>query len=331
MRRRGARADNQPVRLPAVVRRAAQNRRLVILLSTGLVLIASALTARYFLQIGWPLHRADALLVGVAGGLFLVAHSARTLGWGRTFAVAERPGLLALAAASGAASLMSVALPGRLDTVVRIAVVRRFPGGAKGFGAVCLSIVVLGMIEAAALTPLAGFAAGAGGSPTWLRAGLIVVAAAGAGSLAALFALPHLTGAKALARFRAVGWLSRHSTCPREATKALGLVSVSWLCRAAALLVLLEALGLQASVPLALVLLCASAAASIVPIAPAGAAVQAGAGAAVLAASGVATPTAVAFGLAAQILLVLAGGVLGIGAALWHGGLHVVALRQRTA
>jgi hypothetical protein len=100
-------------------------------------------------------------------------------------------------------------------------------------------------------------------------------------------------------------------------------------CRAAALLVLLEALGLHASVPLALVLLCASAASSIVPVAPAGAAMQAGAGAAVLAASGVATPAAVAFGVAAQLLLVLAGGVLVVGAALWHGGLRVAALRQR--
>jgi uncharacterized membrane protein YbhN (UPF0104 family) len=331
MRRLRITAENPPVRLPAVMRRAAGNRRLVILSSIGVALIAAALMGRYFLQIGWPLHRADAELVAVAGGLCLLAHSARTLGWRRLFAVAERPGLSALAAASGAASLVSVALPGRLDTAVRIAVVRRFPGGSKGFGAVCLSIVLLGMIEAAALTPLAGVAAGAGDSPSWLRAGLIVVAAAGAASLALVFALPRLTAAQALARFRAVSWLARHSTCPREATRALVLVSLSWACRAAALLVLLEALGLHASVPLALVLLCASAASSIVPVAPAGAAMQAGAGAAVLAATGVAMPTAVAFGLAAQLLLVLAGGALAVGAAVWHGGVRVAGLRQRPA
>jgi uncharacterized membrane protein YbhN (UPF0104 family) len=329
MVRRRITTENPSVRLPAVMRRAAGNRRLLVLTSFGVALIAAALTGRYFLAIGWPLHRADAELVAVAGALCFLAHSARTLGWRRLFAVTERPGLSALAAASGTASLVSVALPGRLDTVVRIAVVRRFPGGSKAFGAVCLSLVLLGMIEAAALTPLAGVAAGAGESPSWLRAGLIVVAAAGAGSLAMVFALPRLTESQALSRFRAVGWLSRHATCPREAMRALVLVSLSWICRAAALLVLLEALGLDASVPLALVLLCASAASSIVPVAPAGAAMQAGAGAAVLAASGVATPTAVAFGVAAQLLLVLAGGVLAIGAAVWHGGLRVAALRQR--
>jgi uncharacterized membrane protein YbhN (UPF0104 family) len=330
MRRGGRTADNPRVRLPAVVGRTVANRRVVILLSTGVALVAAALTGRYFVEIGWPLHRADALLVGVAGGLSLAAHSARTLGWRRLFSVAERPGLSALAAASGAASLVSVALPGKFDTVVRVAVVRRFPGGSAGLGTVCLSLVVLGMIEAAALMPLAGVAAGTGSSPSWLQAGLIVVAAAGAGSLAAVFALPRLTGAKVFARFRAAGWLARHATCPRETTKALALVSVSWLCRAAALLVLLEALGLKASIPLALVLLCASAASSIVPVAPAGAAMQAGAAAAVLAASGVAMPAAVAFGLAAQLLLVLAGGALALGAGLWHGA-SVASLRWRAA
>jgi hypothetical protein len=86
-------------------------------------------------------------------------------------------------------------------------------------------------------------------------------------------------------------------------------------------------------VPLAFVLLCASAASTVIPVAPAGAAVQAGAGAAVLAATGVSTSTAIAFGLAAQLLLVLAGAALLLGAALAHAvvRLALAAHRPRTA
>jgi uncharacterized membrane protein YbhN (UPF0104 family) len=315
-------ADTVPVRRSAVGR-LLRDRRVLVLASTGVALAAAALTARFFLETGWPLRRADAALVAIAGVLLLLAHAARTLGWRRTFAADARPRLLALVAAGGAATVTSVALPGRLDAVVRVAVVRRFPGAQSGLGAVCLSLLVLGMIEAAALTPIAGFAAGSGHASGWLRAGLIVVAAAGAGSLAAVFALPRLVGARRLARFRVARWLHRHTTCPREAAVALVLVSASWACRAAALFVLLQALGLEASVPLALVLLCASAAATVVPVAPAGAAMQAGAGAAVLAATGVGAPTAIAFGLAAQLLLVLAAAALVVVAAAGAAGLRL--------
>lgn len=329
MRRARSGADTVPVRLSAVGR-VLRERRVVLLLSVGFALVAAALTGRFFLETGWPLRRADAALVAVAGVLCLLAHAARTLGWGRMFAGAERPRLLALAAAGGAASVTSLALPGRLDAVVRVAVVRRFPGAQAGLGVVCLSLLGLGMVEAAALTPLAGVAAGSAHASGWLRAGLIVVAGAGAGSLAAVFALPRVTALPPVARFRLARWLAQHAACPREAAVALALVSVSWLCRAAALFVLLQALGLRATVPLALVLLCASAASTVVPVAPAGAAMQAGAGAAVLAATGVGAPTAIAFGLAAQLLLVAAGAALALLAGAGHGclRLHAAAVRR---
>jgi uncharacterized membrane protein YbhN (UPF0104 family) len=291
------------------------DRRLVVSLSVALALVAAGLTGRFFVETGWPLDDADGLLVAVAGVLCLLAHAARTLGWRRLFAPAERPHLLALAAAGGAATVTSVALPGRLDAVVRVAVVRRFPGAPAGLGAVCLSLLLLGMVEAAALTPLAGVAAGTGHASGWLRAGLIVVAAAGAGSLAAVFALPRVAGVPQLGRFRVVRWLHERAARPGEAAVAFVLVFASWVCRAAALFVLLHALGLRTSVPLALVLLCATAASTVVPVAPAGAAMQAGAAAGVLAATGVGASSAIAFGLAAQLLLVLAGVALALLAA----------------
>jgi hypothetical protein len=67
---------------------------------------------------------------------------------------------MALAAAGGAASVTGIALPGRFDELVRVAVVRRYPGSCAGVGGVCLSLLLLGLIDSAALAPLAALSAG---------------------------------------------------------------------------------------------------------------------------------------------------------------------------
>jgi hypothetical protein len=56
----------------------------------------------------------------------------------------------------------------------------------------------------------------------------------------------------------------------------------------------------------------------VLPVAPAGAAMQAGAGAAILIASGVHANDAVAFGIAAQALLMAAGAAFVLALAAWH-------------
>ena len=81
---------------------------------------------------------------------------------------------------------------------------------------------------------------------------------------------------------------------------AWAAVAVSWSLRGLALFVLLAALGPGTSFAVALAFLCASSASAVLPIAPAGAATQAGAGAAILVASGIHADEAIAFGLAAQ-------------------------------
>jgi hypothetical protein len=58
----------------------------------------------------------------------------------------------------------------------------------------------------------------------------------------------------------------------------------------------------------------------VLPIAPAGAATQAGAGAAILVASGMGADEAIAFGVAAQGLLIAAGAVCVAAMAAWHAG-----------
>jgi len=255
---------------------------------------------------GWPLRNADPLLVAASALLFLIAYAFKAWGWQRLFAKDERPGAGALACAGGAACVGGVALPGRLDDVLRIAVVRKFPGTRAGFGAVGLSLIVLGLLDNAALAPFASVAA-ADASSWGVRVGFAVVAVAGVLAAAIVASLPKFSGWRRVTRYRIGRWLGTHTQCRKESLAALALISVSWALRGTAVFLLLDALSMRQSFPLALAFLCACAASAALPIAPAGAATQAGAGAAILIASGVHTTEAVAFSVAAQALVVVTG------------------------
>ena len=95
------------------------------------------------------------------------------------------------------------------------------------------------------------------------------------------------------------------------------LISVSWALRGTAVFLLFDALSMRSSFPLALAFLCASAASAALPIAPAGAATQAGAGAAILIVGGIPKGQALAFAVAAQGLVILVGAVLVAAAGIW--------------
>jgi len=305
------------------LRRAQTSRRTRALLHAAFAAVVAAvstLTIRHFVESGWPLGDADALAVGIAGGLFLVAYGFKAVGWRAVFAAGERPGSHALAAAAGAACVTGVALPGRFDDVVRVAVARRFGCMRAGLGTLVLSIVVVGFIDSAALAPLASIAAGLAETPPGVRAGLALVAAAGVGAAVIVVALPRLTISRRLRQFRLVRWLAANAACTRDASKAWLLISTSWSLRALAVYVLLGALGVSGSFAIALLFLCATAASAALPVAPAGAATQAGAGAAVLALSGIETSEAIAFAIAAQALLVVAGAAVVVAAGAWEAG-----------
>lgn len=289
--------------------------------SAAFGLAFAVLAGRHLAETGWPFSTGDpALLVG-AGLLLLLSYGFKAYGWGRLFVVVERPKPLALAAANGGASVMGVALPGRFDDVVRIAIVRRFRDCPAGIRTLCLSLFMLGLIDCAALAPLAA-AAAATGDVTGVRAGLALVAAAGVGAGVLILTLPRLAGSERFLRFRLGRWLSPRTTPLRGALKAWAFVSACWLVRVAALFLLLGALGLGFSLPLALLFLCAGAAATALPIGPAGAATQAGASVAVLIASGVGASQAVGVAIAAQVLGVLTGGAVFLFAAVWRTGLR---------
>ncbi len=260
-----------------------RNRKVQILLNAGLglgLLAVSYFSVTHFIKGGWPLHHADPILVGAAAFLFLIAYAFKAWGWQRLFSPGDRPTAGALAFAGGAACVGGVAMPGRVDDAIRIACVKRFPGTRAGLGTIGLSLIIVGMLDNAALAPLASVAMTDARSWT-VRVGFLIVTVAGV--LAALL-----------------------------------LISVSWALRGTAVFLLLNALALRGSFPLALGFLCASAASAAVPIGPAGAAMQAGAGATLLALSGVPKADAVAFAVAAQALVVVTGAAVILLVAAWQ-------------
>jgi uncharacterized membrane protein YbhN (UPF0104 family) len=295
--------------------------RLSLNLGTGVLAIGiSLLAARHFAEVGWPLAHADIRLVALSGVCFLLAYAFKAYGWHRLFAPHERPGALTLAAAGGAASVSGAALPGRFDDVIRVAVVRRYAASGAGVPTVCLSLFMLGLVDTAALMPLASTAAAVSDTSAPVRAAMGVVAFAGFGAAVVIAVLPRLTASGRLIRFRLARWMNERAICPRDAWKAWVLVLASWLTRAVGLFVLLAALGFELSLPLAIAFLCAAAASGALPVAPAGAATQAGAGAAILIASGMGAAEAVSFAVAAQALLIVAGAAVLAFAACCHGG-----------
>lgn len=272
-------------------------------------LAVAGLAARHFARTGWPIHHANPWLVVLAAVLVLAAYGLKAWGWQRLFRNDHRPTMLTLAAAGGAASVGGIALPGRFDEVIRVAAVRFFGRRRASVGAIGLSLFVLGLVDSAALAPLAAISLAVLDVSWLMRAGLIVVAVAGIAAAAVVLGLPRLVRVKVFARFRLAGWMAEHSTSPRSAVTAWAAVAASWTLRGVAVFVLLAALGMGTDFALALAFVCAASAAAVLPVAPAGAAMQAGAGGAILVAAGVHADQAIAFGVAAQGLIIGVGAI----------------------
>jgi hypothetical protein len=290
----------------------------------GAVAIALAvLAARHFATSAWPLSSGDPGLLAAAGLLLVLAQALKAFGWARLFRPEERPSALALAAGNGGAALVGVVLPGRFDDAMRIAVVRRYPGCPAGVRALALSLVMLGLIDSAALAPLASVGAVFPGAGNGVRAGLAVVAVGGVAAAAVIVALPRLAASRRALGFRLGRWLSPRTTSLRRATEAWALVSACWVVRAVAFFLLLGTLGVGFSFPLALLFLCAGAAAAALPIGPAGAATQIGASAAALIASGFGGSQALAIAVSVGALGVLSGAAIFLFAVAWRTGMSL--------
>jgi uncharacterized membrane protein YbhN (UPF0104 family) len=317
-----------------VLARIGRSRRGRLAVSVGLAIVTTTILAaagRSLLDAGWPLARGNPALVAAAGLLFVLAYGFKAYGWRRLFRADGRPGPLALAAAGGGASIMGVVLPGRFDEVVRIAIVRRYPGCPVCVRGLCLSLVTLGLIDAVALSPFAIAAAFFPGSSAAVRAGFAVLGIGGIAAAAVVLALPRFSVRGRLARLRVVRWLAPRATPWPEATRAWGLVLASWVVRATAILLLLSTFGIGLSFPLAIMFICAGAASAAFPIGPAGAATQITAGTTVLVVSGVETSQALGFALAAQALMIFSGAAIFLAAVAWRTSVHAWSFRPGRA
>jgi uncharacterized membrane protein YbhN (UPF0104 family) len=304
--------------------RRSRRGRWAVGVSSGAVTFAlAALAAHHFAAMSWPLSSRQPGVLVAAGFLLVLAQALKAFGWGRLFVPSERPTPLALAAGNGGAALVGVLLPGRFDDAMRIAVVRRYPGCPAGVRVLCLSLVMLGLIDSVALAPLAVAGAALPNAGTAVRAGLALVAAAGIAAAALISALPRLAANRRTMHFRLGRWLSTRTTSLRRASEAWALVSACWLVRAVAFFLLLGALGIGYSLPLALVFLCAGAAAAALPVGLAGAATQAGAGGAVLAATGVSASEALRVAISIGVLGVITGTAVLAAAVAWRGAISV--------
>lgn len=282
--------------------------------------------ARHFATTSWPLADGHPAVLIASGLLLLLAQALKALGWGRLFARAERPPLLALAAGNGGAALIGLVLPGRFDEAMRIAVVRRYPGCPASVYTLAFSLLMLGLIDSVALAPIAAaaFLVPSGGNA--VRAGLAVVACGGIGAAAVIVTLPRLAATRRAKRFRVGRWAGPRTTSLRSASEAWALVSACWVVRVLAVFLVLGTLGIGFSPSLALLVLCAGAAAAALPLGLAGTATQVGAGVTALVASG--TGASEAFGAAVSIaaLGVFSGAAVLLIAIGWRTGLF---LRRR--
>jgi hypothetical protein len=132
-------------------------------------------------------------------------------------------------------------------------------------------------------------------------------------------------------RFRLGRWLSPRTTSLQRSSQAWALVSACWLVRALAVFLLLGALGVGYSVPLALLFLCAGAAAAALPIGPAGTATQVGAGTGALLASGVGGAQALNVAVSVGTLGILAGTAILFFAVAWRTGVSLRPARAAVA
>jgi hypothetical protein len=282
---------------------------------------AMALLAHRLSGTAWPLSHANPLLLVGVGACFVVSFFMRGLSWQSLFRSQERPCSGSCIASVGAAAASGSVLPLRLDFAVKIAAIRKLGRGRAGLEAITLSIVSLGIVDAAALAPLS-IGAAALTDPLSIRVPLAVTAVCGIGAVGLLFFAPRLLHAQVLERTRLTARLAtairKHQVSGRYTFRAWLMMFCCWCLRLLGFALLLAAVGVGYSPDLALAVICFGAVAALVP--GAGSAVtSAGAGAALLLALNVPKEEAVRVGLGSGLLLTIAAivaAVLGSGLAM---------------
>jgi hypothetical protein len=273
-----------------------------------LTLAASLLLARRLTSASWPLQQADVALVFLAGSAYLASFGFRALGWQRVFPLAHRPDCARCLAACGASAASGTVLPFRLDYLVKVAMLRRLRGNALGLDTIVLSILTLGMVDAVAVLPLAIAAISTSGA--LFLGPLTVVILFCLACTGVLAAGPRLVRLPLIGRWELTTTIGRRvaegATVTRSTFVAGGFLFGCWISRAFGSACLLMALGAGFSPTFALIVLCLSAAAAILPITAGGAVASMGATAGILFALGASKDVAINFSLASGLLLTVA-------------------------
>jgi uncharacterized membrane protein YbhN (UPF0104 family) len=277
---------------------------------------ASILVARRLTHSSWPLDHAEPALVAAAALSWLASFVFRARAWHRLFPKDERPDQGRCLASVGAGAASGAVLPFRLDYLIKVGMLQRLGGIRVGLGAIVLSIISLGMIDAIAMLPLSISATAT--SNSLLRAPLLIVVAFGIACCTLLVASKRLSRVPTLRRSRRLRLLgdhvARHTTAlgRRDAAVAWCYLFACWSTRAFGSAALLSALGFRFSPQTALALICLSAAAAVIPITSGGAVVNAGAAAAILLALGVGKDIAINFSLASGLILVISAAIASV-------------------
>jgi uncharacterized membrane protein YbhN (UPF0104 family) len=297
-----------------------------------LTVAASILVARRLTHSSWPLDHVEPWLAAAAALAYLGSFVFRARAWNRLFPADACPGQARCLASVGAAAASGAVLPFRLDYLIKVGMLRKLGGIRVGLGAIVLSIVSLGMIDAIAMLPLSISATVTTNSA--LRGPLIIVVAFGIGCCTLLVVGQRLAGTRLVGRsprLRAFGDHVALHTSPngrRDAIVAWFYLFACWSARAFGSAALLSALGLSFSPQTALTVICLGAAAGIIPITSGGAVVNAGAAAAILLALGVAKDVAINFSLASGLLLVVSAAVASLCGVLATLAVRLTAVRR---
>jgi len=303
-----ARMHSTPSTGPLVT---GSRRRLVASVAfAALTIAASILVARRLTHSTWPLQNVEPWLAAAAAVAYLGSFVFRARAWHRLFPRDECPDQARCLASVGAAAASGAVLPFRLDYLIKVGMLRKLGGIRVGIGAIVLSIVSLGMIDAIAMLPLSISATATTNAA--LRGPLLIVVVFGIACCTLLVVGGRLAQVPLLGRSRRLRSLgehvARHTTRSgrKDATVAWFYLFACWSTRAFGSAALLSALGFSFSPQTALTVICLSAAAGVIPITSGGAIVNAGAAAAILLAMGVGRDIAINFSLASGLLLVLA-------------------------
>jgi hypothetical protein len=274
-----------------------------------LALGTCVLVARHLTKASWPLQHADIGFVFMGSAAYLASFGFRALGWRQVFPSNRRPDRARCLAACGAAAASGAVLPFRLDYLVKITTLRRLRGVTLELDTIVLSIVTLGIVDAAVMLPLAISAIAM--SHAVFLAPLAVVILFCVCCLGILVAGPRLVRLPLVHRSRrattVLERVAESSSVTRSTFVAGGFLFGCWTSRALGSALLLVALGSRFSPMLALVILCMAGAASILPITSGGAVAGMGATAGVLFALGASKDIAINFSLASALLITLAG------------------------